>query len=573
MVMTRRTLRAVPLALTLLCSAYAGAATPTWSTVVNNGDYVPTELCNPAAPAADACRLFNSYNQPSISAKRLVVFRARSRAGEGLGEPAHGVYTRDMAVKGPVLTVLDRDTLVPDPDNLDAEFTEPPSFPRIDINSATIATRASHPPVWEYQTGVDPITGEPITTRVGTTGIYAKLYGNLLTGASKLGAVPDFSFFEVPEQPGTYFDVFPGAPAVTNTSILVFKGNYTLPDGSRTGVYYRKLVNAEAGGSQPVVRIASSGDTLIPGTTTPFGSTAPPSAAAGKAVFTGLDNEWDPTVGGIYLTSLTTTQPVLKTLVNFGGQVPGESSEARFSVLGEGLSFDGRFVAFWGAWGSETRTLLLHCPEDGNKDLVAYCNEEYPDGFSVQVPVHQGIFVHDINTQKTVAVAKTPGDFDDMMYWNFSGRVPGTGGSEEGEEDGEFARWRSAAFVAVSGSVDGSLRDNNFHAAFKARKAAWDAGAYVNPVDGIYLRKGPLASALSALVTTGMNGTLLDPEAVDADTGEALPVTEMGLERDSFRGKSLVINAGMGNEETGWAGIYLTQVGSTSSSVIYKTWR
>lgn len=57
-----------------------------------------------------------------------------------------------------------------------------------------------------------------------------------------------------------------------------------------------------------------------------------------------------------------------------------------------------------------------------------------------------------------------------------------------------------------------------------------------------------------------MDGTILDPEAVVAETGAALPVTEMGIERDGFRGSSLVINASMGTEEASWAGIYLTVV-------------
>ena len=61
------------------------------------------------------------------------------------------------------------------------------------------------------------------------------------------------------------------------------------------------------------------------------------------------------------------------------------------------------------------------------------------------------------------------------------------------------------------------------------------------------------------MVETGMDGTILDPEAVD-DLGTALPVTEMGIERDGFRGSTLAINASMGSEETGWAGIYLTEV-------------
>jgi hypothetical protein len=174
----------------------------------------------------------------------------------------------------------------------------------------------------------------------------------------------------------------------------------------------------------------------------------------------------------------------------------------------------------------------------------------------VQVPVHQGIFVYDIKTRKTQALAKTPTEYDDFLYWNFSGHVPG---SME-EEDGEPARWRNAAFVAVSGLVDGSLKDANFHAAFKARKGDVVAGAYVDPVDGIYVRKGPGRSAIVTLVETGMAGTLLDVEAIDAETGAVLPVTDMGIERDGFRGNSLVLNASMGAEETGWAGIYLANL-------------
>ncbi|RPI48164.1 MAG: hypothetical protein EHM59_01870, partial [Betaproteobacteria bacterium] len=74
-----------------------------WQVVVNNGVTVPGDS-----------RTFNSYNQPSVNVDALVVFRARSRGGQG-GEPAHGVYTRDMSKKGggPVTTVFDRNTLVP----------------------------------------------------------------------------------------------------------------------------------------------------------------------------------------------------------------------------------------------------------------------------------------------------------------------------------------------------------------------------------------------------------------------------------------------------------------------------
>jgi len=62
------------------------------------------------------------------------------------------------------------------------------------------------------------------------------------------------------------------------------------------------------------------------------------------------------------------------------------------------------------------------------------------------------------------------------------------------------------------------------------------------------------------MAETGMDGTRLYPEAIDSETGAVLPVTEMGIERDGFRGNALVSNASMGSEETGWAGIYLTEV-------------
>ena len=56
--------------------------------------------------------------------------------------------------------------------------------------------------------------------------------------------------------------------------------------------------------------------------------------------------------------------------------MPGESVKATFNGLGEGGAFDGRYVGFWGAWGTETRTVRLYCPTEGNKDRIAYCNRE-----------------------------------------------------------------------------------------------------------------------------------------------------------------------------------------------------
>ena len=171
--------------------------------------------------------------------------------------------------------------------------------------------------------------------------------------------------------------------------------------------------------------------------------------------------------------------------------------------------------------------------------------------------MYQGIFVYDTVNETLTAVAKTPRDFADFVYWNFSGKVPG---SSEGD-DGEPARWRSTAFVAVSGLVDGSIKDAAYHVAFKARQGDLVDGAYVDAVDGIYLRKGPSSKTkIAAVVETGMPGTAFDPEAVEPLTNAVLPVTAMGVERDGFRGDALAITVSMGTEAAGWAGVYLTRV-------------
>lgn len=606
----------------------APVPTLSWWTVVNNGDLVPNDSRN-----------FNSYNQPSVNMYDLVVFRGRSKGGTS-GEPAHGIFLRNMAnvlaqKDAPIEVLFDRNTAVPQPNNIPIPngdglmtFTEPPSFPRIDMRSNTVASRGGHAPVWAYQYLDD--SGVLQDTRAGTTGIYTNPFGSLITGEDNLGSVPEFNFFRVPEITSSdlKFDVFPGAPAVTNGNMIVFKGNYSVPDPkdptgattlSKTGVYYRILTNnpignglAPAGGNASVMLIANT-DTKIPSTTVTFGSTAPPSAVDKTAVFAGFDNEDAPTLGGIYLAPLSGLQqpPQLTPLVKIGQHVPGQADpKATFNKIGEAVSFDGRFLAFWGAWGKEVKELILQCPSDGNKARVAYCKQLYGDGtnpgsvsngFHTTVPVNQGIFIRDIKTDMFIPVATTTsGEFSDFVYWNFSGKVPppeqggptpeeiaavggsgsGEGGdsAEGGEDDGEPARWRSASFVAASGLVENQTKFTSPYIAFKARNGSVENGVYQNPTDGIYLRmvksNGAVTSFPTAVVQTGMDGTLFDPKAVyvgtDETTGEALPpvnlpVTTMGIERDGFRGNTLVINIGMANADAGWAGIYLTKVPSLAS--------
>lgn len=580
------------LVLALPVFAAKPATTSKWETVVNKNDPMPN---------SDTGRTYNSFNQPSVNANGVVVFRARSRGGPPEGPPTRGIYIRDMnARNAAITTIAGGDTAVPYPNNIlyppddePTSFIEFPSIPRIGIHSSAVATRGNHQPAWQYEL---PDGSE---TRAGTTGIYVNLDStnqdsDLLTGASKLGAVNPFQFFAVPGVASLIpFDVFPGSPAITDDRIIAFKGNYTDGD-ARTGVFHRALNDAEMGGTANYVTLIANADTAIPnpgncasGTT--FGSTAPPSAAieqrgVNRAVFVGLDNEESPTCGGIYMAPLAPA-PSLTTLVGLDSDVPGEPAGTTFTRLGEGLSYDGRFVGFWAAWGEQTKTLRLYCPTEGNRDRRDFCNHagdyddetgSYPgDENSIcdddsdatdrcyqekEIPVNQGIFVHDTRTGDTHRIAAATDDFDDFVYWVYSGRVPGTGegGGEEGdgsEDDGEPARWRSSAFVAVSG------RGAAVWAAFKARTGNISPAdnTYADPVDGVYLAKRPGASRLETLVDTTMAGQVLDREASAASL-----ITAVGLERDSFRGQWLVINASMeeadGEEDEGMAGIYITKL-------------
>jgi hypothetical protein len=538
-----------------ITALFAGGAIPAfsadlsyeWYTVANNGDQIP-----------GTTKLFNSYNQPSVNDHGMVVFRARSRGGQG--QPEHGIYIRDLDEFGPLSMVFRRGATVPQPNNALyngklAQFNEFPSVPRIDSGSDTIATRGMSQPIWQYTVN----GGE---TRTGSAGVYANPKGVGTTAASMLGDVPGFDYFQVPipEVPaGTGFDQFPGAPSVTERTTVVFKGNFAVGGVGKTGVFYRDV--KASGGKAPIELIASAYD-FIPGTDVRFGSTAPPSAAAKTVVFAGYDVEAAPTAGGIYLARLGNKPIVLEAVVTIGDPVPDEPGQT-FRTFGEAvsLSSNGRHVMFWGTWGDETRDVIVSCPAEGNAALQSFCHQ-MTDGLDVngkpmnvkQVPVNQGFFVRDLQLGKTLAVAKTDEQFRDFLYWKFSGRAPGMG---EGESDDieEPARWRTSAFAAVSG------RGTPYLAAFRAQ--------LTNGTDGIYLRQvhPSRAGDLLPFVVTGMPAVAVDPEAPAGAV-----VTSVGLERDGFRAQWLALTvtmavpeAGMlaaqsmgdeGEAETNWAGIY-----------------
>jgi hypothetical protein len=523
----------------------------TWATVANTATVIPN---------GDG-RTFNSFNQPSVNTRGFVVLRGRSKGsdsgGGGGGEttlttaaaaatPLHGIFSRDMARGGSLQMVFDKTTAVPPPSNVlysgaPVAFTEFPAFPRLGISNNTILSRAQSQPTYTY------VLPDLTETRVGTSGIYGLYDGARVTATSQLGAVPGFAHFSVPGAASVIkFDQFPGSPAIANASTVVFKGNYT--DGtSKTGVFFRNFRDAKR---PAAVSVIASSDTLVPGQPpggVKFGSTAPPSASDNDMVFVGLDNEDAPTMGGIYRAPLA-SRPTLQPLVTIGQQVPGEPGGSTFTRIGEALSYDDQHIAFWAAWGADTRAVTLSCPVDGQKDVIAYCNTQYPAGFVVQVPVKQGFFLHDLKSARTYPVVKTGAQFDDFLYWTFSGRPPGVGDAEA--EDFEPPRWRSAAFSATYGD------SKNVLYAFKAR----NAGSGIN---GIYLSRMArdkalgMSSAISPVVEAGMRAQSIDPQAPYG----AL-VTAIGIERDGLRDKWFAVAVSMLDPVTSesWAGVYLTQV-------------
>jgi hypothetical protein len=160
--------------------------------------------------------------------------------------------------------------------------------------------------------------------------------------------------------------------------------------------------------------------------------------------------------------------------------------------------------------------------------------------------VNQGIFIRNVSTGETVAIAKTGlGGFSDFLYWVFSGAPPGVGGGHEGDggtEDREPPRWRSSAFAAVS-LIDSST----FAVAFKGTQ---------DGKPGLFLSKG--LGSLIKVVQVRDPGSSVDP--LDAPDGSL--ITALGIERDGFRGVNLAITASMLNETTtlSMSGIYLTKV-------------
>lgn len=518
-----------------------------WKTLANNATLIPD------SPGLN----FFSYNQPSVNAVGMVVFRGRAKesgdGGSGTSSSAmlRGVFALDACLNNPTMyTVADTHTLVPAPNSTSANFTEFPSIPRIDMDSAVLATRGQSDPVWTLDDG----------TRVGTSGIYATLNTGLTTGVGLLGNVPQFSYQQVPgaSTSAVRFDQFPGSPTVTTkggTSYLVFKGNYTDTDAvsgasvAKTGVYFRDL-----GVAQSPVQLIADSNMAIPNAPAgiKFGSTAPPSAAGGNVVFLGVDNESSPSYGGLYSAEVKASA-TLNPLVIIGQTVVPDPSgvplagNPTFSQLGEGLSYDGRYIAFWGAWDTATtggmRDITLNCPGDGK--LATYCASQFQNGqTTMPEPVNQGIFVYDTNSAKLWMTARAGSgeQFQDLLFWTYSGAPPVTGGGSS--TDAEPPRWRASAFAAVNGY--GVLFKGVLNPSGSGTTAA--AGIYGNSLSG-----GAFGSVFKVL-EMGDAMAAVDPAAPANST-----ISSLGMERESLRAGWLTMTiSSLDPSAVGWAGIYAT---------------
>ena len=202
------TSRLVGAAAAVLLQSFAVPATSgpalIWSTVVNNTISVPDD-------ADPSQRNFNSYNQPSVNDAGYVVFRARSKGGQSAGEPASGIFTRDMGTAAnPINTIASRNSAPPMPAYTDLgnpysyalspnnAFNEFPSIPRIDKGSNTIATRGQSQPVVEITDSTNP--SAPVKTKAVTSAVYTNPGGTLTSGVVNFSSL-GFDRYQVPGQP------------------------------------------------------------------------------------------------------------------------------------------------------------------------------------------------------------------------------------------------------------------------------------------------------------------------------------------------------------------------------------
>ena len=519
-----------------------GKANLAWQTVANGASTLPTTTTP-----------FLNFGPASINTSGMAVFKGVSvvTTAEGSGEASSttGIYTADLANGGTLAKVVDIATLVPDPNTITygltlAKFGGFPSFPKIDASSSFVGFNATHPPVVSL----------PSDGRVGSAGLYSNPGGALDTGVGLFvqDLTTTYPYFANPDT-GAAFGAFPASPSVVGGDTLVFKADYLNGTTVVMGIYYRD-VTALSGES--LIQMIANPSTLIPGNTSKFGYLGAPNAVGNTTVFVGYDKKVAPTAGGIYSAPISSA-PALTPLVTIGTPVPGETETDTFTLFSDAVSFDGRYVSFWGAWGTDTTNLHVTCSE-GDAALQAYCLTVFPSGYDAQVPVHQGMFVYDTTASTLTAVAKTGSGFTDFTYWPFVGTLPeegipddvgGGGGNGGGGGEVEVeVPLEPPAFVMSPSIVVSSSVKNAYQVAFKAKSGS---------VDGIYMTTGPDTAPITTVLDTTMLGT-----AVDGSSASTANINKLSLEREGMRGSWLVIGATMHDSATDTypTGVYATSI-------------
>lgn len=529
-------------------SPAGGVSNPIDVTVFNKANLAWQTVANGKSTLPGTTTPFATFGPASINTSGMAVFKGVSvlATSQGSGETSAttGLYTADLSNGGKLAKVADIATLVPDPNKLTygqtlAKFGGFPSFPKIDAFSSFVGFNATHPPVISL----------PNSGKAGSAGIYSNPGGTLKTGVGLFvqDTTTTYPYFANPDT-GAAFGAFPASPSVVKGNTLVFKADYLNGTAVVNGIYYRDLM-AESG--QSLVQRVASVATSIPNmtTTTRFGYFGAPAAVSNTAVFVGYNKKDAPTAGGIYSALLGSEDPLLTPLVTIGMPVPGGAETDSFTLFGDAVSYDGRFVGFWGAWGSDTTNLHVTCSEP-EEAMQAFCLTNFPNGYDAKVPAHQGMFVYDTQSSTLTAVAQTGTGFTDFTYWPFVGTLPEEGAptSTGGGETETEVPLEPPAFVLSPSIVVANPSGDAYQVVFKAKSGS---------LNGIYMTTGPDSSPITTVLDTTMLGN-----AVDGSSNSTSNINRLTLEREGMRGSWLVIGATLHDNaaNTDASGIYATSV-------------
>ena len=162
-------------------------------------------------PGVGGYQVFNSYNQPAINKEGVVVFRARSRGGEGGGHGAGRTGTRHLRARpgragAAVHGVPAHRHGAAAEQHHDKEHRSARVVQRVPVGAAHRRRFRHDCDARPIHAGVDVLPADGTETRTGTSGVYtSSSHGMPTTGASMLGDVHEggfqtFPYFQVPVQ-------------------------------------------------------------------------------------------------------------------------------------------------------------------------------------------------------------------------------------------------------------------------------------------------------------------------------------------------------------------------------------